>query len=170
MIAKERPDGILLGFGGQTALNAGIELHERGILDRYGVKILGTGIYSIEACDNREMFRNLMEKHGLPIPRSQKANSVEEAMAVAKSIGFPVMVRVAYALGGTGSGVVRSESELAPVVARGLAQSRIHQVLVESYLGGWKEIEYEVMGLERQLHHSLQRRERGPAGSTPATA
>ncbi len=145
VIAKERPDGILLGFGGQTALNAGIELHERGILDRYGVKILGTGIYSIEACDNREMFRNLMEKHGLPIPRSQKANSVEEAMAVAKSIGFPVMVRVAYALGGTGSGVVRSESELAPVVARGLAQSRIHQVLVESYLGGWKEIEYEVM-------------------------
>ncbi|HRR55126.1 MAG TPA: ATP-grasp domain-containing protein, partial [Candidatus Methanomethylicus sp.] len=145
VIAKERPDGILLGFGGQTALNAGIELHERGILERYGVKILGTGIYSIEACDNRDMFRNLMEKHGLPIPKSQKANSVEEAMAVAKSIGFPVMVRVAYALGGTGSGVVRSESELATIVARGLAQSRIHQVLVESYLGGWKEIEYEVM-------------------------
>ncbi len=145
VIAKERPDGILLGFGGQTALNAGIELHERGILDRYGVKILGTGIYSIEACDNREMFRNLMEKHGLPIPKSRKANSVEEAMEVAKSIGFPVMIRVAYALGGTGSGVARNEPELAAVVARGLAQSRIHQVLVESYLGGWKEIEYEVM-------------------------
>lgn len=145
VIATERPDGIMLSFGGQTALNAGIELHERGILEKYGVKIYGTGIFAIEECDDREKFRHLMETNGLPVPKSMKANSVEEAMTVAQSIGFPVMVRVAYALGGAGSGVVRDESSLANTVSRGLAQSRIHQVLVESYLGGWKEIEYEVM-------------------------
>jgi len=145
VIEKERPDGILLGFGGQTALNAGMELHERGILDKYGVKILGTATFSIEACDDRDKFRRLMSENGLPIPKSRKANSVDEALAAAGEIGYPVMVRIAYTLGGQGSGVAKDAKCLKEIVSRGLAYSRIHQVLIEEYLGGWKEIEYEVM-------------------------
>ena len=145
VIAKERPDGILLSFGGQTALNAGMELHEKGVLEKYGVKVLGTGVYAIEACDDRGKFRALMEENGIPVPRSSKADSVDDAIAIASEIGYPVIVRVAYALGGEGSGVARDETELKVLAARGLSHSRIRQVLVEEYLEGWKEIEYEVM-------------------------
>ncbi len=145
VINKERPDGIMLSFGGQTALNAGIELHEKGILDRYGVKILGTGIFSIETCDDRKKFRDLMVRSGLPVPRSETANSVEEALKIARQIGYPVIIRVAYTLGGQGSGFARNEADLREIASRGLASSRINQVLVEESLRGWKEIEYEVM-------------------------
>ena len=145
VIERERPDGILLGFGGQTALNAGMDLNEKGVLSKHKVQVLGTGTAAIEAADNRSKFRQLMIEKGLPIPKSRSANTVEEAQAAAREIGFPVMVRVAYALGGQGTGVAHNDSELGSIVSRGLAIYRIGQVLVEEYLGKWKEVEYEVM-------------------------
>ncbi len=145
IIAKEQPDGILLGFGGQTALNCGVELAERGILSKYNVKVLGTGIESIEIADNRELFKETMIEHGIPVPKSRKAVDLETALEAAREIGFPVMVRVAYTLGGQGSGVAFDERTLGEIALRGLAYSRIKQVLIEEYLEKWKEVEYEVM-------------------------
>ncbi|MEM5836229.1 MAG: carbamoyl-phosphate synthase (glutamine-hydrolyzing) large subunit [Candidatus Aenigmatarchaeota archaeon] len=145
VIEKERPDGILLTFGGQTALNCGVELHERGILEKYGVRVLGTGIEAIEIADNREKFKNILLKNNLPVPKSEKVNSIEEAVEAAKKIGYPVMIRVAYTLGGQGSGVAEDEEQLKKIASLGLVHSRIKQILVEEYLGKWKEIEYEVM-------------------------
>jgi len=145
VIEKERPDGILLGFGGQTALNCGTELAERGILDKYNVKVLGTSVEAIEKADNRDLFRKTMIEAGIPIPKSKKANSIEEAIQAAKEIGYPVMVRVAYTLGGQGTGAAFNEEELRRVASIGLVHSRISQVLVEEYVGKWKEIEYEVL-------------------------
>lgn len=145
IIEEERPDGILLGFGGQTALNCGVELAERGILEKYNVKVLGTGIEAIKIADDRNLFRKTMLENDIPIPRSKKANSIDEAVRVANEIGYPAMVRVAYTLGGQGSGVARNREELAEIAVRGLIHSRIKQVLIEEYLGKWKEVEYEVM-------------------------
>jgi carbamoyl-phosphate synthase large subunit len=145
IIDEEKPDGILLGFGGQTALNCGVELHERGALLHHGVTVLGTSIESIETATDREKFRHCMSENGIPIPRSKKANSIPEAKRVAHEIGYPVMVRVAYTLGGQGSGVAYSDDELEEIVSRGLIHSRVRQVLIEEYLSGWKEIEYEVV-------------------------
>ena len=145
IIASERPDGILLGFGGQTALNVGVELAENGTLAKYNVKVLGTGIDSIETADNRELFKKTMVEHDIPVPRSRKAIDLESALEAAGEIGYPVMVRVAYTLGGQGSGVARDEDSLREIALRGLAYSRIKQVLIEEYLDKWKEVEYEVM-------------------------
>jgi carbamoyl-phosphate synthase large subunit len=145
VIKKERPNGILLGFGGQTALNCGVELAERGILEKYDVKVLGTGIESIMMADDRELFKKTLIEKQVPIPKSKKANSLEEALEAVKEIGYPVIIRVAYTLGGQGSGVAYNEKQLKEIALRGLAHSRIKQVLIEEYLGKWKEIEYEVM-------------------------
>src|SRR2546426_6145620 len=145
IIARERPDGILLGFGGQTALNCGVELSEKGLLEKYDLTVLGTSIRSIELADNRELFKKTMLSHGIPVPKSKNASDLNAAIEAAREIGYPVMVRVAYTLGGQGSGVARNEEELKEIVLRGLSYSRIHQVLVEEYLDKWKEIEYEVM-------------------------
>lgn len=145
IIKKERPDGILLGFGGQTALNCGVELAERGILEKYGVKVLGTGIESIEMADDRELFKKTLNENKVPVPRSRKANCLEEALEAVKEIGYPAIVRVAYTLGGQGSGVAYNEKQLKEIVLKGLSYSRIKQVLIEEYLDKWKEIEYEVM-------------------------
>jgi len=145
IIADEKPDGILLGFGGQTALNCGMELAEKGILEKYDIRVLGTGISSIEIADNRELFKQTMLSKGIPVPRSGKASTVEAALVVASSIGYPVIVRVAYTLGGQGSGVAHNDKELREIARKGLSYSRIRQVLVEEYLDHWKEIEYEVM-------------------------
>ncbi|RLF20612.1 MAG: carbamoyl phosphate synthase large subunit [Thermoprotei archaeon] len=145
VIAKERPDGILLGFGGQTALNCGVELAKRGILEKYGVKVLGTPVESIVKASDRDLFRELMMKHGIPVPPSKAAFSVEEALEVAEEIGYPVMVRVAFNLGGAGSLVAFSKEELAKLAERALAQSPVRQILIERYLHHWKEIEFEVV-------------------------
>jgi len=145
VIDKERPDGILLGFGGQTALNCGTELAEKGILDKYNVKVLGTSVEAIEKADNRDLFRKTMLDAGIPIPKSKKANTIEEAVQVAQEIGYPVMVRVAYTLGGQGTGAAFNQDELRRIASIGLVHSRISQVLVEEYVGKWKEIEYEVL-------------------------
>ncbi|RLI05573.1 carbamoyl phosphate synthase large subunit, partial [Candidatus Bathyarchaeota archaeon] len=145
VIQKEKPDGILLGFGGQTALNCGVQLAKRGILEKYDVKVLGTPIKAIEETEDRELFRKAMIRAGIPIPRSMSATSVEEALKIAEDLGFPVILRVAYTLGGKGSGIARNRRELKEMVSRALAQSMITQVLVEEYIGKWKEVEYEVM-------------------------
>jgi len=145
VIEKERPDGILLGFGGQTALSAGVELYEKGILEKYNVKVLGTGIDSIKKATDREYFRSTMIKNDIPIPKSRTANTIEEALGVVKEIGYPTMVRPAYILGGQASGVAYNENEFIEIVRRGIIHSKIGQVLIEEYLGKWKEIEYEIM-------------------------
>lgn len=145
VIEQERPDGILLGFGGQTALNCGIGLAEAGVLERYGVKVLGTPIRAIQLTEDRDLFKQTMIACGVPVPRSSAVYSVDEAGRVAAELGFPVMVRVAYTLGGKGGGVAKNHAELAAVVERGLNSSIAHQVLVEEYLGRWKQIEYEIM-------------------------
>jgi carbamoyl-phosphate synthase large subunit len=145
VIKKEKPDGILLGFGGQTALNCGIELAKTGVLEKYGVKVLGTPVEAIEDTGDRERFRQVMLKAKVPPLESKAANTVGEALEIANKIGYPVIVRVAYTLGGKGAGVAHNAWELRDIVTRGLAQSRITQVLVEEYVGHWKELEYEVM-------------------------
>jgi len=145
VIAKERPDGILLGFGGQTALNCGMELAKTGILDKYNVKVLGTPISAIENTGDRERFRQSMLEAEVPPLKSGPATCLDTAMSIAEEIGYPVIVRVAYTLGGKGSGVAYNVDDLKEIVTRGIAQSRIGQVLIEEYVGHWKEIEYEVM-------------------------
>jgi carbamoyl-phosphate synthase large subunit len=145
ILDKERPQGVLLGFGGQTALNCGMELAESGILEKYSVKVLGTGIDSIEMADNRELFKTTMLANGIPVPKSRTASDLASALEAAKEIGYPVIVRVAYTLGGQGSGVAFDKERLREIAQRGLAYSRISQILIEEYLDKWKEVEYEVM-------------------------
>jgi carbamoyl-phosphate synthase large subunit len=125
VIAKECPDAIMLSFGGQTALNCGVQLAKKGILEKYGVKVLGTPIKTIEDTEDRELFRQSMMKATIPIPKSKSAMSLSEAIEVCKEIGYPVIVRLAYALGGKGSGVAHNEGELKKIVSRALGQSMI---------------------------------------------
>jgi len=145
VIQKERPDAILLGFGGQTALNCGVQIAKNGMLRKYNVKVLGTPIKAIEDTEDRELFRQAMIRAGIPVLKSESATTVEEAVQIAQRIGYPVIVRVAYTLGGKGSGVAQNEAELMEIVNRALTQSMISQVLIEEYVGHWKEVEYEVM-------------------------
>ncbi|RLI05167.1 carbamoyl-phosphate synthase large subunit, partial [Candidatus Bathyarchaeota archaeon] len=145
IIKKEKPDGILLGFGGQTALNVGVKLNRMGVLKSEGVKVLGSSIKTIEITEDRDLFRKAMLEANVPIPKSQAAHSTEEAVEVARNIGYPVIIRVAYTLGGGGSGIAYNEEELTEIVPKALELSLGHQVLVEQYLEHWKEIEYEVM-------------------------
>jgi carbamoyl-phosphate synthase large subunit len=143
---KERVDGILSGMGGQTALNICSELAENGTLDRLGIKLLGTQPKAIALSEDRELFREMMLQIGEPIPHSLTVHTVEEAKAAAKALGkYPVLVRPAYTLGGTGGGIAHNEEELVSIAGRGLIYSRIHQVLIEESVLGWKEFEYEVM-------------------------
>lgn len=143
VIEKERPDGLLLSFGGQTALNCGIELQDRGVLEKYSVEVLGTPLDAIRLTEDRELFANLLREIGMDTPRSRAVSTVSEAHRVASEIGFPVMVRAAFALGGKGSGVARDEKHLDQMAKQAL--SGAPQILVEEYLEGWKEIEYEVV-------------------------
>jgi carbamoyl-phosphate synthase large subunit len=143
VIQKERPDGLLLGFGGQTALQVGLELAEAGILDRYGVRVLGTPIEAIKDTEDRDRFIRRLDQIGITTARSRACATWEEARAAAREIGFPLMLRAAYSLGGLGSGRARDEVELERLVEVALAQTP--QVLIEEYLRGWKEVEYEVV-------------------------
>ncbi|GAB6101771.1 carbamoyl-phosphate synthase (glutamine-hydrolyzing) large subunit [Thermococcus atlanticus] len=145
VIKKEKPDGILLGFGGQSALSLGVALHDSGILEKYNIRVLGTPVEGIKKALDREKFRETMIKNNLPIPPSKAAKSVEEALKVAQEVGFPVMVRVSFNLGGRGSFVAWNEEEFKGYILRAFAQSEIGEVLVERYLKGWKEIEFEVV-------------------------
>jgi carbamoyl-phosphate synthase large subunit len=145
VVEKERPDGILAGLGGQTALNLTAELAELGVLSKYGVKVLGTPLEAIYDAEDRERFKQTMERINEPIPRGFTVTSVAEAEEVATELGLPVIIRPSYTLGGTGGGIARTLEELRGIVSYGLQISRIHQVLVEESVLGWKEIEYEVM-------------------------
>lgn len=143
VIKKEKPDAIALSFGGQTALNCGIALFETGVLKKYGVSVLGTPVKAIQLTEDRELFKRSLEEIGVISPVSFACVSAEEAEKAAKKIGFPVMVRAAFALGGLGSGVAKNAEELETVLSKAFSNSP--QVLVEEYLKGWKEIEYEVV-------------------------
>ncbi|WP_456482153.1 carbamoyl-phosphate synthase large subunit [Methanopyrus sp.] len=145
VIEEERPDGILPTLGGQTGLNIAVELDEMGVLEEYDVEVLGTPVETIVRAEDRDEFRAFMEKIGEPVCASEAVSSVEEAKEVADEIGYPVVVRPAYTLGGTGGGIAENEEELERIVERGLEYSRVNQVLIEEYVGGWAEIEYEVM-------------------------
>ncbi len=143
VIEKERPDGILLSFGGQTALNAGLELFQKGILEKYNVSVLGTPVRAIIDTEDRERFINRLKEIDVETARSGIASTVKQALDVAGKLGYPVMVRVAYALGGLGSGICRNAAELKEHASKSLAHAK--QILIEEYLSGWKEIEYEVV-------------------------
>ncbi|KFL16618.1 carbamoyl phosphate synthase large subunit [Geobacillus stearothermophilus] len=145
IIAKERPDGLLATFGGQTGLNLAFQLHEAGVLEKYGVRLLGTPIEAIKRGEDREAFRALMHELGEPVPESEIVTSVEEAVAFAEQIGFPIIIRPAYTLGGTGGGIAENMEQFLALVEKGLNESPIHQCLIERSVAGFKEIEYEVM-------------------------
>ncbi|KAF1541067.1 CAD protein, partial [Eudyptula albosignata] len=142
VIRNERPDGVLLTFGGQTALNCGVELTKAGVLERYRVRVLGTPVTSIEMTEDRKVFVEKMEEIGEHVAPSEAAASLEQAQAAAERLGYPVLVRSAYALGGLGSGFANTREELAALVSQ--AFTHTSQVLVDKSLKGWKEIEYEV--------------------------
>lgn len=145
IIKKEKPDGLLPTLGGQTGLNLAVELSEKGVLSKHKVKLLGTSLETIKEAEDREMFRSLMHEIGEPVPPSKICNNLVEVVDFANEIGYPVIVRPAYTLGGAGGGIADNEDDLVKISARGLKHSRISQVLVERSVAGWKEIEYEVM-------------------------
>ena len=143
VITKERPDGILLGFGGQTGLNVGLELAEKGVLKKYKVEVLGTPIQAIQDTEDRELFVKKIKEICLKIPVSKAVKNVNDAVAFAEEIGYPVMCRIAYALGGLGSGVAHNKKQIVELTKKAFSYS--NQILIEEYLGGWKELEYEVV-------------------------
>lgn len=145
IIRKERPDGLIASLGGQTGLNLAVQLNDAGILDKYKVKVLGTNIDSIKMAEDRELFKNLMQEINEPIPQSAIVSDYESALEFAKRIGFPIIIRPAYTLGGSGGGIAHNEQEYEEIVNGGIAISPINQVLVEKSIAGYKEVEYEVM-------------------------
>ncbi len=145
VIAKERPDSILAGMGGQTALNMAVELEDKGILEKYGVRVIGTPIDSIKRGEDRDLFGAAMEKIGQPTIESKIVESLEDGLKFAGEIGYPLVVRPAYTLGGSGGGIAYTPQELEDILLKGLSLSRVGQVLLEKSILGWKEIEYEVM-------------------------
>ena len=143
VIRKEKPDGILLAFGGQTALNCGVELYRSGILEKYGVEVLGTPVQAIMDTEDRELFVKKLDEIEVKTIKSEAVNSIHDARVAAEALGYPVIVRAAYALGGLGSGFCDNDDELVSLVEKALSFSP--QVLVEKSLKGWKEVEYEVV-------------------------
>lgn len=145
IIRKERPDAILPTLGGQTGLNLAVELAKAGVLEECGVEILGTKLDAINQAEDRELFRNLMNELGQPVPDSDIIHSLEEAYAFVEKIGYPVIVRPAFTMGGTGGGICSNEKELIEIVTSGIKNSPVGQCLLEKSIAGYKEIEYEVM-------------------------
>ena len=145
VIKKERPDAIVPGIGGQTGLNLAVELEKSGALKKYGVELIGTSRESIELAEDRELFKEMCVKIGEPVIPSKITYSIEEAVAAAKEIGYPVVLRPAFTLGGTGGGFAENEEELIEVAENGFSLSPVKQVLVEKSVKGYKEIEFEVM-------------------------
>ncbi|NIZ89341.1 carbamoyl-phosphate synthase large subunit, partial [Clostridioides difficile] len=145
IIEKERPDSLLAGMGGQTGLNLAVELYEKGILDKYGVKIIGTSVESIKKGEDRDIFREVMKEINQPVIVSDIVTDLQAGLDYALTIGYPVVVRPAYTLGGTGGGIADNEEELREILSHGLQLSPVGQVLIEKSIKGWKEIEYEVI-------------------------
>ena len=145
IIEKERPDGIMLAYGGQTALNCGVKLDDAGILKKYDVNVLGTQVQGIKNTEDRQLFKDQMKAAGVPVLRSKTVTNFDDAKRAAEELCYPVIIRVAYTLGGRGGGIAHNEIELHEIVERGVKASLVGQVLVEEYIGHWKQIEYEVM-------------------------
>ena len=145
IIEKERPDALLPTLGGQTALNLTHELAQRGVFEKYGVELIGASAAAIERAEDRLIFKDTMIAHGLDVPRSGYAHSIEEAMTIVEEVDYPAIIRPSYTLGGTGGGTAYNVAELEEIVRRGLDLSPTHEVLVEESLLGWKEFELEVM-------------------------
>ena len=145
ILRKEKPDGILAGFGGQTGLNLAMELDDKGITKELGIELLGVNKEAIEKAEDREKFKALMEEIGEPIPKSAIATSLAEAQKFVDKTGFPVIIRPAFTLGGTGGGIAKDQKAFKALVERGIEKSAIGQVLIEESVAGWKEIEYEVI-------------------------
>jgi len=145
VIQTEKPDSIIAGMGGQTGLNLAVELHDTGILEKYNIKVIGTQIDAIKESEDREAFKKLMERIGQPVIESKTITTMEDGVEFAEQIGYPIVVRPAYTLGGSGGGIAEDKEELKEILAVGLQLSRVGQVLLEKSIKGWKEIEYEVM-------------------------
>jgi carbamoyl-phosphate synthase large subunit len=145
IIARERPDALLPNMGGQTGLNLAMDLHRAGVLERYGVELIGARAESIDVAEDREQFKQAMVEVGLEVPHSRLVRSLEEARAALEEVGLPAILRPSYTLGGTGSGIAYNREDFEVLMARGLDQSPVHQVLVEESVIGWKELEIEVM-------------------------
>ena len=145
IIRKERPQGVLPTLGGQVGLNIALELAHKGVLEEEGVRLLGTPIEAIEKAEDREKFKQMMAEINEPVPESIIVSTIDDALAFARDLGYPVIVRPAYTLGGTGGGVAHDEEQLRQIAARGLKHSLIKQILVEFSVAGWKEVEYEVV-------------------------
>lgn len=145
IIRKEKPDSILPTLGGQAGLNLGMELEEKGILEKYGVKLIGTTAETIFKAEDRQAFKDTMEKIGEPCAASRVVNNVQDGIKFTNTIGYPVVLRPAFTLGGSGGGIAHNEAELVEILTNGLRLSRVGEVLVERCIAGWKEIEYEVM-------------------------
>lgn len=143
VIEREKPDGIYLSFGGQTALNLGVQMQRKGLFEKYGVKVLGTSVRTLETSEDRDLFARALDEIDIPIAKSIAVSTVDEALEAAKKVNYPIIVRAAYALGGLGSGFANNEEELRNMAARSLTLSP--QILVEKSLKGWKEVEYEVV-------------------------
>ena len=148
VLKKEKPQAVLLSFGGQTALNLGLELYDSGVFKKLGIAVLGTPVQTIKTTEDRDLFKVALDQIDVKTARSQAVYSINEAVKAAEKIGYPIMLRAAYSLGGLGSGRVNDEAEL-----RAKAEAVLHavpQILVEEYLEGWKEVEYEVV---RDMQH-----------------
>ena len=145
IIEKEKPDGILATLGGQTGLNMAVQLANDGILDRLGIELLGTSLQSIRKAEDRELFKNTMQEIGEKVPHSTIVNNLKDAVAFVEKVGFPIIIRPAYTLGGSGGGIAENMEEFRYICGKGLKLSLINQVLLEQSVAGWKEIEYEVM-------------------------
>lgn len=145
VIKKERPDALLATLGGQVGLNMAVKLSEAGVLDKYHVKLLGSSLHAIKHAEDRELFKEAMEAIHQPVPESEIFEELEPAMAFAEKLGYPVIIRPAYTLGGTGGGIAHDRYEMEEIAARGIKLSPISQILVERCLSGWKEVEFEVM-------------------------
>ncbi len=145
IIEKERPDGLLAGLGGQTGLTVAMQLSKNGTLEKYGVRLLGTDVNGIDKAEDRELFRDTMQSIGQPCVPSGIAETVEDALRIADEIGYPIIIRPAFTLGGTGGGIADTPEELRTIAQVGLDLSPITQILVEKCISGWKEIEFETM-------------------------
>ena len=145
IIEKEKPDAIIPGMGGQTGLNLTVDLNKKGVLKKYGIKILGTSLKSIEMSEDRDLFRKRMEEIGEPVAKSGIANTIEDSLRLAKKLNYPVVVRPAFTLGGTGGGIAYNKEELEIIAGRGLALSPVKQLLIEESILGWLEFEFEVL-------------------------
>ena len=143
VIKKEKPEGVMLSFGGQTALNCGVELYNNNVLKKYNVRVLGTSINAIKETEDRNLFKKKLAEIDVKVPESKAVADVKKGLAAAEKIKYPVMARVAYALGGQGSGIAYNEHELKEILTRAFSYSK--QILIEKYLGGWKEVEYEIV-------------------------